>query len=343
MGTVVGVAIATALMPPLAVVGFGLATLNWTVFSGALMLYVTNLLTIALTAMVMARLYGFRTSLSERQTQLQTVVVLVAFTGLAIPLGISLYKIAWEAQTTREIRGDVLDAFNGKARLSQFDIEYGTAPIQITVTVLTPNLRPDAENIVQRAAERALGKPAKVGITQYEVGTSAKAAEQAQLSAARAKQEAAAQQQRQQTENLVGQLALVAGVAPGDVVIDSDRRKALVTTKPLPGAGLAAYRALEQRVAASVPDWQVELTPPARALPDVGFANGEPTDAGKQAIALIQWAAQRIHAPLVLEGSKVNTDRLAALLGAKAVETSARVTWRHPDSVKVSWGTPGGG
>ena len=34
-GTIVGVAIATALMPPLAVVGFGLATANWTVFGGA--------------------------------------------------------------------------------------------------------------------------------------------------------------------------------------------------------------------------------------------------------------------------------------------------------------------
>jgi len=56
-GTIVGVAIATALMPPLAVVGFGLATFNWTVFGGALLLYVTNAVTIALTAWAMARLY----------------------------------------------------------------------------------------------------------------------------------------------------------------------------------------------------------------------------------------------------------------------------------------------
>ncbi|MFZ9396824.1 MAG: TIGR00341 family protein, partial [Erythrobacter sp.] len=57
-GTIVGVAIATALMPPLAVVGFGLATINLTVFSGALLLFVTNLVTIALTSFAMARLYG---------------------------------------------------------------------------------------------------------------------------------------------------------------------------------------------------------------------------------------------------------------------------------------------
>jgi uncharacterized hydrophobic protein (TIGR00271 family) len=70
-GTIVGVAIATVLMPPLATVGFGLATWNWTVFSGALLLYVTNLITIALTAWGMARLYGFKTALSSRNTQFQ--------------------------------------------------------------------------------------------------------------------------------------------------------------------------------------------------------------------------------------------------------------------------------
>ncbi|MEM6267331.1 MAG: TIGR00341 family protein, partial [Pseudomonadota bacterium] len=86
-GTIVGVAIATALMPPLAVVGFGLATLNWTVFSGALLLYVTNLLTIALTAWAMARLYGFRTSLSKGQTQAQNFAVIAVFLALAVPLG----------------------------------------------------------------------------------------------------------------------------------------------------------------------------------------------------------------------------------------------------------------
>src|SRR5690606_29521684 len=116
-GTVVGVAIATALMPPLAVVGFGVATLNWTVFSGALLLFVTNLMTIALTAAVMARLYGFRTSLTERQTQLQTFAIIAVFIALAVPLAISLSKIAWESQAARVIKGEVLDGFDDRSRL----------------------------------------------------------------------------------------------------------------------------------------------------------------------------------------------------------------------------------
>ena len=46
--TIVGVAIATALMPPLAVVGYGLAVANWNVAGGAAFLFMTNLLAIAL-------------------------------------------------------------------------------------------------------------------------------------------------------------------------------------------------------------------------------------------------------------------------------------------------------
>jgi uncharacterized hydrophobic protein (TIGR00271 family) len=67
-GTVVGVAIAIALMPPLVVVGFGIATWNWTVFAGSLLLFLTNAVTIALTAALVARAYGFGQHLSPHHT-----------------------------------------------------------------------------------------------------------------------------------------------------------------------------------------------------------------------------------------------------------------------------------
>jgi uncharacterized hydrophobic protein (TIGR00271 family) len=57
--TIVGVAIATALMPPLAVVGYGLATAQFQIAAGAFFLYMTNLLAIALSVTVLSRFYGF--------------------------------------------------------------------------------------------------------------------------------------------------------------------------------------------------------------------------------------------------------------------------------------------
>ena len=72
-GAIVGVAIAVALMPPLAVMGFGLATLNLPILWGATFLFLTNLIAIGFSAAVLARIYGFAGRLSPRQTGLQIV------------------------------------------------------------------------------------------------------------------------------------------------------------------------------------------------------------------------------------------------------------------------------
>lgn len=337
-GTVVGVAIATALMPPLAVVGFGLATLNWTVFSGALMLYFTNLLTIALTAAVMARLYGFRTTLSERQTQFQTFVIVAVFVGLAVPLALTLRQIAWESQASREINGAVLDAFDSRSRMSQIEINWEAEPIQVAATVLTPELQPDAEGLTERSITREIGRPVDVTLTQYQVGTEKKAAEQAQLAAARAQQEAA---DIQRTQALAARLALVAGVDVKDVVMDRERRHALVAAKPLEGATLKAYRELERRIAATEPEWRIELRPPARPLPRIEFAEDEPNEQGLEAIGLINWAALRIGAPVVLSGPEDEVKQVAASMKESGVDV--REEKGPPGALSARWGAPSEG
>ena len=336
-GTVVGVAIATALMPPLAVVGFGLATLNWTVFSGALMLYVTNLLTIAAVAAGMARLYGFRTSLSERQTQLQTFVIVVSLVALAIPLSISLRQIAWETQASRTIRGEIMQAVDRRARLSDLEFDWRADPIEVAATVLTPRLSSDAEARAERALASELGREVDVTITQYRVGTSAQAAEEAQLAAARANEAAA----RERAEDIADRLALVAGVEPDDVLVDRERRRASVKARELDGASLSAYRELEARIAGSTPKWRIELRPPARPLPDVALADGEPTDEGRQAVALIVWATRRVDAPIELSGTPENVAVINALLAESQVNARTRPGGAGEDTVEVNWAAPG--
>jgi uncharacterized hydrophobic protein (TIGR00271 family) len=81
--TIVGVAIATALMPPLATVGFGLATGNAAIAGGAFALFATNFVTIALSATIMARLYGFGHYLSSQQSWLQTGLLIAVFVVMA--------------------------------------------------------------------------------------------------------------------------------------------------------------------------------------------------------------------------------------------------------------------
>ncbi|WP_299308364.1 TIGR00341 family protein [uncultured Croceicoccus sp.] len=336
-GTIVGVAIATALMPPLAVVGFGLATWNWTVFSGALLLYVTNLVTIALTAMIMARLYGFRANLSENKTRLQDFIVVAAFIALVIPLALSLRQIAWEANSQRLVNGAILDAFPDAARVSQIDIDFKSDPIRITATVLTPEIENGAEERSIRRLNRLLEAPVTLQLDQFRVGTSATAAEEAQIAAANAQERAASDRT---VQDLTERMALIAGVSGDDVLIDRDRRRATVRARPLDGATLSAYRQLERRIAQSVPEWRIELIPPARALPEVAFEDGAPTDAGRDAIALIGWAGQRIDAPIALSGGEDNIAAVRERLSpaVRVVErtgggANVTATWAPVDTV----------
>jgi len=319
-GTIVGVAIATALMPPLAVVGFGLATYNWTVFSGALVLYITNLITIALTAWGMARLYGFRTALSERQSLFQNLAVIAVIVALAIPLFISLQQIAFEANAQRIVRDEIQEKFDADSLIGALEVEFETEPITVNATVLTPSLKPNAEVEIERALVSRLGQPLELSLVQNQVGSSASAAEQAQLSAARAREEAVALERMQA---LARRLALVAGVTEDELTIDRQRRRAIVRARPLEGASLPTYRELEARIAATEPDWAIEVTPPRLALPQVTFADGAPDEVGTAALELIIWASRRLDMTVEIEGRVEEVEQAQAFLTARGVAVNA--------------------
>jgi uncharacterized hydrophobic protein (TIGR00271 family) len=346
-GTIVGVAIATALMPPLAVVGFGLATLNWTVFSGSLLLFFTNLMTIALSAAVMARLYGFAHRLSPQQTMLQSAVIAVIFLALAIPLGLTLRQIAWEATASRQAR-DVIDAvFSSNARVSQLDTDYQVQPIRVSATVLTPTYVGNAERSATATLEKLLGRPVAVSIEQYRVGMGSGDAEAAQIAAAQAS--AQKKEADQRVNFLATELALMAGTDPQSVLIDREARRAVVTAEPLAGATLAAYHTLEQRVAATATDWTITLVPPAAPPADVTFtanpdekAGGDvPDAAGQAALATAIWGAQRLNLPLAVSGPKDHSDQVAAALSKAGVSVVRAGTHGGAHgAVTLAWQAP---
>ena len=307
-GTIVGVAIATALMPPLGVVGFGLATANWTVFSGALLLYVTNLMTIALVATIMARIYGFSARLSEKQTRWQTALIIAVFIGLAVPLFFSLRQIVWETNAARVIRTTVLAEAGADARLTNIDFDLDADPVTVSATILTPSPRPAAEADSEAALASQLHRPVELALTQYRVGTGAEA-EAVELLRAR---EDSQQALNEETRLLVERVALIAGTDPSDVTVDREARRAVVRAARLPGAGLAAYRALEARIQAASPNWTVRIEPPLLALPQIAFDGQDLTAAGRVALNLVAWAASRRGQPVSLTGGTSETRAIAA-------------------------------
>ncbi|WP_374942996.1 DUF389 domain-containing protein [Sphingomonas sp.] len=295
--TIVGVAIATALMPPLAVVGYGLATMNVPVLGGALALFATNFLTIALAATVMARYYGFGHHLSGRQSWLQTVVLLCVFVLMAVPLGISLSRIARETVTATQVRSFLSESFGTNARVTQLDIDFDRRPLAIRSVVIAPRTAAKDSLVLQTALSKRLARPVRLQLDQVLLDPSAGSLETQRAELAQASSTALAADA--EAERIAQLVAVAAGVAPGDVTIDRDHRRATVSATPLPGAGPQTYRALERRLSRAASGWQVAIVPPLARFPAIRFADDVDTldPAARDAVLLSAWEARRWNIP----------------------------------------------
>ncbi|WP_419212513.1 DUF389 domain-containing protein [Maribacter sp. X9] len=99
-----GVAIATALMPPLCTVGFGLAIGNWSYATGALYLFTINTIFIALATFLVIKLLRFpmvRYVNSKRRRLIGRLASLLAILVM-IPAGITFYRVFEESLFKRD-------------------------------------------------------------------------------------------------------------------------------------------------------------------------------------------------------------------------------------------------
>ena len=289
--TIVGVAIATALMPPLAVVGYGIATWNFPVFAGSLTLLVTNFVTIALTAMILARFYGFGHFLSSRQSWAQTLLLLAVFVAMAVPLGISLEQIARESIITTQIRRALTQRFGANARVTQLEIDFDADPMLVRTVIIAPRSAARHRADLQGQLQRTLGRPVRLQVDQVLLTPGAQVID-AQREELRQLNEANAT--GRVADNAVARLvAVTAGVDLEFVTLDRDHRRVTARATVLPGASLATYRVLEQRAAAAAEGWEIIFVPPLGPLPRVRFAEGEDTlsPEARAAVHLSAWAA----------------------------------------------------
>jgi uncharacterized hydrophobic protein (TIGR00271 family) len=291
--TITGVAIATALMPPLGVIGYGLATGNMPVFGGALALFVTNFVTIALSATIMARLYGFGHGLSSQQGWTQTVLLVLVFVVMAVPLGFSLTRIGREAVITSQIRSLLAGRFGSKSRVTQLDVDLDARPMKVRAVVIEPRTLAAHSADVRQLLERRLSRPVELQLDQVllSAGASVLDAQRAELQQATEAETSA----REQDSAAAALVAAAAGVSPDRVMVDRDNRRIRANAAILPGATLESYRAIEQRVRGALDGWEVTIVPPLGALPKVTFAWGSDTldDTVRNSIAVSSWAAKR--------------------------------------------------
>ena len=128
-----GVAIATALMPPLCTVGFGLAIGNWSYATGALYLFTINTIFIALATFLVIKLLRFpmvRYVNSQRRRLIGRLASLLAILVM-IPAGFTFYNVFQKSLFTRDANNFIVEniapyQFSGEGKfLKDFsDIEF---------------------------------------------------------------------------------------------------------------------------------------------------------------------------------------------------------------------------
>ena len=320
--TIVGVAIATALMPPLAVVGFGLATWNTPILVGAFALFLTNFIAIALSAAMIARFFGFGSQLSPRQTWRQAAALLMVLAVLAVPLALSLRQIAWEAWATRTARSAVLQEFGPNSRIVSLDPDFAGEKTVVRATVLTDRVHGMAGPDLERRLTKSLRRPVQLQLSQVLVNQGDGRAE---LDRARTA-DAEARADQIARADMAARLSLVSGVPVEEVLVDSVARVATVQVRGQ--AGLVGLMQAEARLAADSPGWSISLLPPPGPLPALSLSDAEPTADDLLLLDATGWALKRRGTDRALLTARQISGEPAARARARAEAIAALLSER---------------
>lgn len=175
-----GVAIATAIMPPLCVVGIGLSFGNFGVAIGGALLFLANLIAINLAAAIIFKLMGFSIDTAQtpvdpdnqnagtvfaRQHKRRFTVSVVAFVIISIPLSLFMYHIITTTQADNTIKDSLEADLKNYSNVEFVDYSYehtdGQYDINITVNA---ERKPTREDIIkiQKSLADELNAPVEV-------------------------------------------------------------------------------------------------------------------------------------------------------------------------------------
>ena len=150
--TLPGVAIATALMPPVCTVGLGISLGNASIAGGAALLFLTNLASIAFAGIVVFIALGFRPAHFEntwhhipRSLIISAILMLVT----AVPLVILTLRVVNQTSLLQEVRTAVVTELSmlPDAQLVDLDIDTSNSTLHLNITARTSQ-QPEYDEIV---------------------------------------------------------------------------------------------------------------------------------------------------------------------------------------------------
>ena len=135
--TISGVAIATALMPPLCTAGFGLATGKWHFFGGAMFLFSINTIFIATATFVIVRFlkFPFEHYLDSKRKKIISNVIYVSAFVILIPSVFFFYKLYKQSDFNQTISHFIQEQKEKKGVLI-FDIDKNHSKKEISFAII---------------------------------------------------------------------------------------------------------------------------------------------------------------------------------------------------------------
>ncbi|MDH5302040.1 MAG: DUF389 domain-containing protein [Gammaproteobacteria bacterium] len=326
---IVGVAIATALMPPLAVAGYGLAVFDMAIAGGAFFLFMTNLLAIALSVAMLAKWYGFATAHSPRYVLWQSGITIVVFLTLSIPLAFALKEIAYQTYQTQSARKLVSNYFEKKdERLDTLSMHFTDGGgVSVDIVALAPSYDEMAKHDLTDLLTKSLQVDVVVNLDQVILGgdeLSQKRLLESVLHQA-LQQPQLAKANRQSEISMRVRQSLLLPIK--SLAVDDDLKRIIVYVQPQSDVSLAEVRRVEQRLAERFPEWVVNVIPAVQHLPNIYFAEGQVNTSSQEQekLAVSAWALQRWDVREVVvhgyvSGGNTRHNRNLAIRRAQAVE-----------------------
>lgn len=166
-----GVAIATALMPPLSTIGIGLALARWDIAGGASLLFLTNAITIAFAAALVFFIRGFTIGRRKKDQKLPRSIWISAGLVLILLFPLTYYSIRFfrEASNNRLINqvvsSEVSKFFN--AEVVEMDVLHLGSGLNMVLTIRTNHmLNFEDTTELQRAIVDGLNQPVTLKVNQ---------------------------------------------------------------------------------------------------------------------------------------------------------------------------------
>ncbi|MDP4725376.1 MAG: DUF389 domain-containing protein [Alphaproteobacteria bacterium] len=165
--SIVGVSIATSLMPPLCVTGFGLAIGNMGVAKGSFFLFMTNLVAICIAIFLFSKLYGFKKRGDKPIRPLDWILGASALLILAIPLSVSLKNISHQSYIIKTCKKEIDFYFKDETyNLNNFTVSFEGSKINIKAVVGVKYYKSNAERDISEKINNKINKEMSLSITQ---------------------------------------------------------------------------------------------------------------------------------------------------------------------------------